>query len=336
MIPFKLTIIMSNYNQARYLDRAIGSVLAQKTNFPWQLIISDDHSTQDDSVDIIKKYAAQYPDKIVALLNTENGRYLKNVLRAKEQTKTPYFTLLDADDYWTDENYLQDAVDYLDAHPDHVIYGRNVLCVKEDGTSYPFISLKTPEKDYDLNDYLAGDIAITQTTGSFFRNVIFSQGIPHIMTQAIGTFSERSFEGDADRFIMHLKYGKAHYVNKFSGVYTILSGGIWSRMSDMEKHFVQAQCFIDYDRYFEHQYTPFFATRAYRELCKGLRNIRNPQEKWSLSEQAAVLLPQLLTYCELNKKQISAPACKKLKYKWMLAVYRYLYKKLSKKGCLDD
>lgn len=95
-MDYKLTIIMSNYNQEQYIEKAIESVLAQKTNFDWQLIITDDNSVKDNSVEIIKKYAEKYPEKIVALLNKENGRYLKNVLRAKAITKTPYFTLLDA------------------------------------------------------------------------------------------------------------------------------------------------------------------------------------------------------------------------------------------------
>ena len=109
-MDYKLTIIMSNYNQANLIGGAIDSVLAQKTNFPFQLIITDDNSVKDDSVNVLKQYEKKYPDIIKVLYNKENGRYLKNVLRAKAITKTPYFTLLDADDYWTDENYLQNAL----------------------------------------------------------------------------------------------------------------------------------------------------------------------------------------------------------------------------------
>ena len=53
---YKVTVIMSNYNQERYIERAIQSVLNQKTNFPFLLIITDDFSTRDKSVEIIKKY----------------------------------------------------------------------------------------------------------------------------------------------------------------------------------------------------------------------------------------------------------------------------------------
>lgn len=341
MSKVKCTIIMSNYNQAQYIGRAIDSVLAQKTNFHWQLIITDDHSTKDNSVEIIKGYAKQYPNQVIPLFNQENGRYLKNILRAKELTKTEYFTLLDADDYWTDKNYLQEAVDYLDTHQDTIIYGRNVLCVEEEtGRKYPFISLQTPNREFNLKDYFENQVIITQTTGSFFRNVIFSHGIPEIMTQAINTLSERSFEGDADRFIMHLKYGKAFFCNKFSGVYTIQKMGIWSRMAEWEKHLIQAQCYIDYDRYFEYTHHQFFVTNTYKELRKALEYLKNIQEyNFIPSSTNKELLFNILAFCQSNKQDIQIDLYSKhakLKYQILMKFYLYVKDKLKKKGFLND
>ena len=111
----KVTVIMSNYNQEKYVSCAIESVLNQKADFAFQLLITDDFSTKDKSVEIIKQYEAKFPEKIKVLYNQENGGYLKNVLRAKAITKTPYFCLLDADDCWTDMDYLQSAVNFLDS-----------------------------------------------------------------------------------------------------------------------------------------------------------------------------------------------------------------------------
>ena len=55
-MSYKVTIIMSNYNQEKYISQAIESVLNQKTNFPFQLIITDDFSTKDNSIKIIKEF----------------------------------------------------------------------------------------------------------------------------------------------------------------------------------------------------------------------------------------------------------------------------------------
>ena len=331
---------MSNYNQEKYIEQAIESVLAQKTDFEWQLIITDDYSTKDNSVEIIKRYAEKYSNKIKALLNQENGRYLKNVLRAKAITKTEYFCLLDSDDYWTDNNYLQDAVDFLDAHPDYTIYSRNIICMAEDGKENLFVSKKVPASDYTIDNYINDTISITQTTGSFFRNVIFKNGIPEIMEKAIGTISERSFEGDYDRYIMHLKYGKAHYEPKPSGVYRILSGGIWSRLSDFEKNIIQAQCYLDYNEYYENKYLSFFINESYKSLLHCLRFLSEMGTTFDYDDDIKKMFFNVLNICSQNRQIISEERKKsikkiKLRYKILLLLYNKIRKKLLKKSLIQ-
>ena len=341
MTDTKVTIIMSNYNQEKYIEQAIESVLAQNVNFNWQLIITDDYSTKDNSVEIIKKYVEKYPDKIKALLNQENGRYLKNILRAKTITKTEYFCLLDSDDYWTDTNYLQDAVDFLDNNPDYVIYSRNVICKDENGKENLFVPANIPISEFTLDNYLNHTICITQTTGSFFRNVIFKNGIPPIMEKAIGTISERSFEGDFDRYIMHLKYGKAHYDPRPSGVYRILPSGIWSKLSDFEKNVIQAQCYIDYNEYYEDKYKTFFANETYKSLIACLKILNLLNQDLIFSENIQKMFFNVLKFCSKNRQIISqnkehSVKRVRLKYRILLSLYNKVKNKLSKKGLIND
>ena len=272
---YMLTIIMSNYNQEQFIKQAVDSVLMQNVNFKYRLIITDDFSQNDKSVEIIKDYAKNYPQIIQPLFNSENGGYLKNILRAKSLTKTPYFCLLDADDYYTDSGFLQRAFDFLEKNKDFVIYYENVDCLYEDGSKKPFISDDTKGGEFCLNDYFNDKVPIVQTTGQFYRNVIFFKGIPQIMQDAVGTESERSFEGDFDRFVMHLKYGKAYFNNRICGVYRILSSGIWTKLSDCQKLLIQLQCYYDYDRYFANKYSEFFINKMYNELLKILKMEQN-------------------------------------------------------------
>lgn len=273
MNELALTIIMSNYNQEQYIEKAIESIISQKVNFKYQLIITDDNSQKDNSIQIIKEYEKKYPDIIKALYNKENGGYLVNILRAKEITKTPYFCLLDADDYYKDDGFLQRAYDFLENNKEYVIYYENVNYLYEDGLEKSFISHKTKSGTYNLNDYFKEIIPIVQTTGQFYRNVIFSKGIPEIMKAAVGTDSERSFEGDYDRFIMHLKYGKAYFNNNICGVYRILPSGIWSRLSESKKLLLNLQTYYDYNRYFENEYNTYFINKMYQVLIDLLQII---------------------------------------------------------------
>ena len=245
-----LTVVMSCYNQADTVAQAIESVLMQKTDFPVRLIVTDDHSTKDGSVGIVKSYAAKYPDRIVALLNDENGRYLKNVLRAMEQVKSEYFTLLDADDYWTDPNYLSDAVLFLRAHDDFTVYFRNVAW--DDGAGGKGTQFNAAEGDFDMtfDDFTGSRTVFPQTTGAVFRNVIYRNGVPPKIAAAVGTIHERPYDGDVFRFLLHLHEGRAHFENKVPGVYRKVPAGVFVGMPSAKRDMIQAQCFVDYCDYF--------------------------------------------------------------------------------------
>ena len=113
-----------------------------------------------------------------------------------------------------------------------------------------------------LNDRF---VPITQTTGMFFRNCIFINGIPEIMEKAVGTRSERSFEGDTGRFMMHLKEGPAYYDSKCVGVYRLTGSGIWNSLSPASKKLISARMQLDYQQYYGVN-PAFFVNRAFRLL----------------------------------------------------------------------
>ena len=267
-----MTVVMSSYNQEKYISEAIESVLMQKTDFPVRLIVTDDHSTKDGTVEIIRRYAAKYPDRIVALLNGENGRYLKNVLRAMAQVKSEYYTLLDADDYWTDPNYLADAVAFLKAHPEHTVYGRCLAWRREDGSSGRQFPETRKGYDADFEEFMRRNLPSPLTPAAVFRNVIFREGVPDFLLQAVGTSRERPFDGDVFRFFQHLDRGRAFFENKISGVYRMSDAGIFMGMSPVKRHFIQAWCFILYARHFGRARRRFLKL-AWRQVRAGLRSL---------------------------------------------------------------
>ena len=300
---------MSNYNQAKFLTKAINSVLSQKTNFDFQLIITDDHSTKDNSVEVIKNYEKKY-DNIKAIFSNKNGGYLENILRAKRITKTDYFCLLDADDYWTDCLFLQKAYSFLENNNDFVIYQSNVslFSSKENKEIGTFISNKEPSCSFDKFDFFQNkNLLITQTTGMFFRNVIYKKGIPKIVQDSVSTISERSFEGDWDRFYMHLKYGKAYYKNEIVGIYRITSQGIWSSTKISKKIAVTARAYIDYYRFYNER-PDFFITNAWNYLREyfeiKLKEIEFSSSYSLLEDDEIKLINSVIQYCSLHSKSI--------------------------------
>ena len=54
LVEVSFSILMANFNNAKYIKKAIRSVISQ-TYSKWELIIVDDHSI-DDSISIIKSF----------------------------------------------------------------------------------------------------------------------------------------------------------------------------------------------------------------------------------------------------------------------------------------
>ena len=57
-----VSVLMITYNQEEFIRTAIDSVLMQKTNFQFELVIGEDFST-DSTRDICKEYAVNYPNR---------------------------------------------------------------------------------------------------------------------------------------------------------------------------------------------------------------------------------------------------------------------------------
>lgn len=264
----KLTLLMPTYNRANYITQAVNSVLAQKTNFGIKLIITDDCST-DGTVELIKNLQEKYPEKIEALFSGKNERLLSNILKAQKRVETEYFCVLDPDDYYTDEYFLQKAVDYLEANRDFTIYSSNCMMLFEDNTKKPFIKTKTKSAVFNFGDLLTDRAIITQTAGSVFRNVIYKNGIPEIITNAVGTMSEASFRADTERYIMHLEKGNAYFKNECVAIYRIHKDGIWTKTNQFHRNLLAAQGAYDYFRYFNYRYGEHFLKQSlfYAKLC---------------------------------------------------------------------
>ena len=73
----KVSIVMMAYNQAKFIAQAVESVIAQKHIYDWELLISDDHST-DNTHEIVKIYLNLFPENIFYFKNDTNIGLHKN------------------------------------------------------------------------------------------------------------------------------------------------------------------------------------------------------------------------------------------------------------------
>lgn len=105
------SVIIPVRNRVRTIEDAIRSVLAQKTTFPFNLIIIDNYST-DGTSDIIRKYAEQ-DNRVVHLVPERTDLGIGGCWNAGVDHATcgKFAVQLDSDDVYQDENTLQTIVD---------------------------------------------------------------------------------------------------------------------------------------------------------------------------------------------------------------------------------
>ncbi len=121
MDEIKVSIFLLTYNQERFIAQTIDSILMQRTNFRYQLVIGEDCSTDNTRI-ICEKFAGQYPQKIKLLPSlSKNIGLIANYVRTIKECDGKYIAICDGDDYWIDELKLQKQVDILEANPDYSI-----------------------------------------------------------------------------------------------------------------------------------------------------------------------------------------------------------------------
>lgn len=122
-----VSIVCAAFNQKDYIAKCIEGFISQKTNFPIEIIIHDDAST-DGTQDIIRQYANQYP-KIIHPIFQEKNQYSQNISVWKTfiypKVTGKYIAECEGDDYWTDPLKLQRQVDFLENHPDYSLSTEN-------------------------------------------------------------------------------------------------------------------------------------------------------------------------------------------------------------------
>lgn len=103
---------MRSYNHARFLPDAIESVLSQRADFDFEIIIGDDCS-HDETLQIINRYLA-LDGRIRVVRKAQNVGSMRNLIDTYAACSGEYVAFLDGDDFWTDANKLQAQADCLD------------------------------------------------------------------------------------------------------------------------------------------------------------------------------------------------------------------------------
>lgn len=140
----KISVIMAVYNCADTLEKAIDSILAQ-TYDNWVLIVCDDGST-DDTLGILERYKAKYPDKFVIIQNDKNRKLPYSLNHCLQYVKTELVARMDGDD-WSMPERFERQVNFLKEHPEYDLVGTGVAVSDGKKKIASIIKVPIPTKD---------------------------------------------------------------------------------------------------------------------------------------------------------------------------------------------
>ena len=244
-----VSIVCEAFNHEPFIRKCLDGFVMQKTDFPFEILIHDDAST-DRTADIIREYEAKYPDLFRPIYQTEN-QYSKRIhLWVKYQfprARGKYIATCEGDDYWTDPLKLQKQFDYMEAHPECSLCFHNAMVHYYDGSRPDHIFAKLKDRDYTGVEACYDWIA---HTASFFFRASVVEGYTKMMNQY-----KHILNGDIPLVVECARQGKLHALPEVMSVYGKHDSG-WTHFDTAARSYLNARSWEDQRTAYGREYRP--------------------------------------------------------------------------------
>lgn len=218
-----VSVVCTTYNQSKYIRQCLDSLLMQKTNFAYEIIVHDDAST-DGTADIVREYERNNLN-IIAICEKENQfskhvpffrKYILPMVRGK------YIATCEGDDFWTDKEKLQIQADFLEENSDYVMCTHAAYYANENGmlNNKKTFSVFTKDKEITTEELI--EKWCFATNSRMFRTNIYPIEKP--------SFIGKCRNGDFVHAVYFSLQGKIYYMNRIMSAYRVNSKGSLSRL----------------------------------------------------------------------------------------------------------
>lgn len=234
--PKVSVVITTYYKKAPYFRECIESILSQKTNFDFEIIIADNSPEgKDESKKICMEYAKKNQDKIrffemvnPSFLNfyDEKGKFLGQYYGFKSRmlARGKYIALCEGDDFWIDPLKLQKQFDIMKKNPEISLCFHPVKICDNFLLKNKFIKLSNKNKFLNNNKFLWGigflHRKIPTPSMFFIKSAITPTPYYHFKFGNVSDFPIK--------LSLFLK-GKAFYLNEVMAVRRINSKDSWNK-----------------------------------------------------------------------------------------------------------
>jgi len=227
-----VSVCCMTYNQENYIEEALRSILNQKTNFDFEIIVHDDAST-DNTVEIVKGLS-KGNKQIVPIYQKENKYSQENIQVWYKYMfpicKGKYIAICDGDDYWTDNYKLQKQVDFLENNLSFSIVGTHMTTYHEDNNSFEnWMHPKYSKTEFDIKDLAEGNFIFASSV--LLRNDFFIEDWWYNLPI-----------GDWPLYLMQINNRKIKIFKDSMGVYRKHSQGVHTGINKNQKDIKIRDC----------------------------------------------------------------------------------------------
>lgn len=219
MNDIAVSVFCTAFNHEKYIEQCMDSILSQKTNFKFELLINDDAST-DKTAEIIRKYQKRYPE-IVFPVFQEINQYSQNVCIPRTfllpKARGKYIAICEGDDYWTDDSKLQVQFDLMEKYSEIDMCTNAAVKIK-DGKKIGVISPSTVQKIFTPKEVISGGGNMFATNSIFYRKSMRENTPRFILCK----------EFDYSTQVWGSLRGGILYIPKIMSAYRVMSDGSWS------------------------------------------------------------------------------------------------------------
>lgn len=238
-----VTVVCITYKHEEFIAQALDSFLMQKTNFKFKIFVGEDCGP-DGTADIIRDYAARYPDQIVPFLRKENMGAQRNLIDLCQRATSPYIAFCEGDDYWVDEYKLQKQFDFMEEHPESRACIMKTEVQAPDDWHLRSWYRETADKKILYPDSIPGYQEIDSFSPVYFIN----RNVAHTSTYFFRwnydlPIPEWYYEGnlgDAPLLLMQMGNSKLGYIKEIGSVYRINEGSIYFN-KNRDEHFLNTR-----------------------------------------------------------------------------------------------
>ncbi|MBN2451170.1 MAG: glycosyltransferase [Lentisphaeria bacterium] len=236
-----VSVNLITYQHATFIGQALDSVLSQDVDFPIEICLGEDGST-DGTREICFDYLRRHPDRIRLFLRDRGNParagyaipFAHNGIETLRSCRGEFIALLDGDDFWTDPEKLSTQVDLMRRDPACAVCFHNVSVTYDDDRMlpHPFFS-RTPSGTHMACLPPRRTTIRRLATGNFIPTPsVFYRNRPAL---EIPEWLKRCWACD---WAVHMNYaerGDLVYLDRPMAGYRVHPGGVWSQLDPEER-----------------------------------------------------------------------------------------------------